>query len=900
MTVSVFDTRVVFAGAGSVGPYTFPFKIIDEDDLIVIKRDALWTEVVLTKDVDYTVTYVAGATSGTITLDTALATGYSLCVMRATEQLQEADYVEHDPFSADTHETALDKLLMQVQELNEKVGRCIQYKRSGTIKDDFFPKPVATYLLGWNSAGTGITHYAPSGSGGSGGTDRWVFIEDYDDSLETAITTINTAEVTLVIDKAVTVTTTPLIIPSNIDLIFTSSGELVGTGTIDINGNIQASPRQIFNGITVTFGGNRTTDVLIDWFGTTATSFMAAWDSIETGSVHGTPGATYTGNVTLAEATYKKILDGHFCQIDGNFLVQKSKNCQYKNLVVGGMMANYGTYSSDWENITCHKLGSDFSPNDSDADMMGHYFLITNADPTAVSNYGTYWNRYKNIRCHGVIIYPSLYVSGGCNVSLFENCRLQGAVSNSAGDHTDTFGAGLRIAYPDTTSKAQACYLLNCDLSDNAYAIYNASPWTVGVVGYIEQLDVTPIFYGSVDILPPSYVVDTAWSIPFNFDNIFSTGVRGRTGVHWHGFNDLYGNPGFHETTEYTTDAGATTFVPRGVDGGTWGSYGVMNMVVDPDGNGTGNPYLRVLKATGSVYGANQGIATMTYDAVTLKITVVTSAAHGYLNNWVVKISGANESGYNGEYKITYVDTTTFMVDPYANNFHTPSPPTILTATGTLLVQGDRQCSVRFTGSKPTRPDRATAMMVVKGAFHGSKVNGGATATYNCMNGVVSLTEWSVLVGRGGDLDVTDASWAELQLWPGDTIYIAEVVLGVGSNISATPVMRPSYRTAYSDTAGPPTVGAWKHYDTVFYRPTTAGTDIGFRCNTGGDYLLGETPAFVSLGQQGMRTLTSAADPNGSVTALRDAELAKVVYGGNTSYWLSGSLGGTVWYKITA
>jgi hypothetical protein len=51
--------------------------------------------------------------------------------------------------------------------------------------------------------------------------------------------------------------------------------------------------------------------------------------------------------------------------------------------------------------------------------------------------------------------------------------------------------------------------------------------------------------------------------------------------------------------------------------------------------------------------------------------------AHGYRHNAYVAISGANESGYNGSFLITYVDANTFTYVP-------DTAPTVFTATGTL------------------------------------------------------------------------------------------------------------------------------------------------------------------------------------------------------------------------
>jgi hypothetical protein len=167
MTVSVSTNRVVFAGTGIAGPFTFPFPIMDDDDLAVIKRDANWQEAWLVKDVDYTVSYVTGAQSGYVTLEDVLSSAYALCLTRLTEQTQETDYVEHEPFSANATETALDRLECQIQDLQEQVGRAIVLPRSGTLSYLLYPKPIPYYLIGWDSDGDAIAYYPPAGTGGT-------------------------------------------------------------------------------------------------------------------------------------------------------------------------------------------------------------------------------------------------------------------------------------------------------------------------------------------------------------------------------------------------------------------------------------------------------------------------------------------------------------------------------------------------------------------------------------------------------------------------------------------------------------------------------------------------------------------------------------------------------------
>ena len=66
-----------------------------------------------------------GASGGTVTMVTAPASGTTLVLLRNTALTQETGYVANDPFPAETHEDALDKLNMQTQELQEELDRSL-------------------------------------------------------------------------------------------------------------------------------------------------------------------------------------------------------------------------------------------------------------------------------------------------------------------------------------------------------------------------------------------------------------------------------------------------------------------------------------------------------------------------------------------------------------------------------------------------------------------------------------------------------------------------------------------------------------------------------------------------------------------------------------------------------
>lgn len=110
-----------YVGAGQTGPFTIGFRFLEDSHLLVTKLNtATQGETTLVLNVDYTVTG-AGDASGTLTLTTALAVGYTLTIVRNVPITQEIDYVAGDPFPADSHEDGLDKLTMIAQQLNQSL-----------------------------------------------------------------------------------------------------------------------------------------------------------------------------------------------------------------------------------------------------------------------------------------------------------------------------------------------------------------------------------------------------------------------------------------------------------------------------------------------------------------------------------------------------------------------------------------------------------------------------------------------------------------------------------------------------------------------------------------------------------------------------------------------------------
>jgi hypothetical protein len=113
----------------------------------------------------------AGNSSGgnvTFTSGNIPATGETVILRRDTTQTQGMDLIDNDPMSADTIETAHDKSMALIQELQEEVDRSFKVSRTNTISSAEFTDSAtdrASKTLGFDSSGdlTVVADFLPAG-----------------------------------------------------------------------------------------------------------------------------------------------------------------------------------------------------------------------------------------------------------------------------------------------------------------------------------------------------------------------------------------------------------------------------------------------------------------------------------------------------------------------------------------------------------------------------------------------------------------------------------------------------------------------------------------------------------------------------------------------------------------
>lgn len=182
MTVSTTTTKDSYSGNGSTTVFAYTFKIFDDDDITVILRTtATGNETVQTKTTDYSVSGVGDANGGNITFVTAPPATETVVLLRSTAQTQLTDYTPNDPFPAEAHEDALDKLTFITQDIQEELSRSLKVSQTNSIATATFtatPAARANKVLSFDSNGDLL---AAQELGTFRGTDATVTTASYDE-----------------------------------------------------------------------------------------------------------------------------------------------------------------------------------------------------------------------------------------------------------------------------------------------------------------------------------------------------------------------------------------------------------------------------------------------------------------------------------------------------------------------------------------------------------------------------------------------------------------------------------------------------------------------------------------------------------------------------------------------
>lgn len=195
MTLSTEINKVQYTCNGDTDTFPYTFKIIQSADLYVVYTDLSGEDTTWTESTEYTVTAVGEELGGNVVVEAAYvpASGTTLTIYREVPLTQESDYVENDPFHADTLESDLDRIIMITQQLDETFSRVIQLNiTDGSNPDMTIPNLAdrTDRYLGFDENGDLTVFAAPAQVIGEG-TDNAITRYDGTDELQTSLATID-------------------------------------------------------------------------------------------------------------------------------------------------------------------------------------------------------------------------------------------------------------------------------------------------------------------------------------------------------------------------------------------------------------------------------------------------------------------------------------------------------------------------------------------------------------------------------------------------------------------------------------------------------------------------------------------------------------------------------------
>lgn len=142
--------------------FAYTFRILTEAELNVYDEGVLQT---LTTH--YTISGVGNAGGGNVTFVTGVTLDNEILIIRDTADTQNTDYTVSGAFPAESHETALDKLTMKGQDLDEKLGRALKFAITSLLSDINAPEGTSAAdgggkVWAWNSARTALELLSPT------------------------------------------------------------------------------------------------------------------------------------------------------------------------------------------------------------------------------------------------------------------------------------------------------------------------------------------------------------------------------------------------------------------------------------------------------------------------------------------------------------------------------------------------------------------------------------------------------------------------------------------------------------------------------------------------------------------------------------------------------------------
>lgn len=144
MTVPSTTSRVNYSGDGSSVSFPISFYFLANADLVVLLVSAAGVSTTQVLNTNYTLTGAGSEAGGTLTMLVAPPSGSTLVIFRDPAVTQLVDYAPNDPFPAETHERALDRLTMISQRFLDLLNRTFRISDGSTINSTILDVSAAS------------------------------------------------------------------------------------------------------------------------------------------------------------------------------------------------------------------------------------------------------------------------------------------------------------------------------------------------------------------------------------------------------------------------------------------------------------------------------------------------------------------------------------------------------------------------------------------------------------------------------------------------------------------------------------------------------------------------------------------------------------------------------------
>lgn len=125
MTVSSQTSSVSYLGDGVTTLLPVPYYFLEQTDLVVTRVNVDTSVNTLILGSDYSVSGAGVQSGGAVAMFAPPLAGVQIIINRVVPVTQETDYVANDPFPAESHERALDKLTMLAQQVSTSLDRAL-------------------------------------------------------------------------------------------------------------------------------------------------------------------------------------------------------------------------------------------------------------------------------------------------------------------------------------------------------------------------------------------------------------------------------------------------------------------------------------------------------------------------------------------------------------------------------------------------------------------------------------------------------------------------------------------------------------------------------------------------------------------------------------------------------